>query len=43
MYISIGPKKTIQVWAKYIIPESTAKVTVSIEGVEPFEHIDIAR
>ena len=38
-YISIRPKQTIEVWAKYIVPESVNSVTVSIEGVKPFEKI----
>jgi len=40
-YIAIRPKQTIEVWAKYIVPESVHDVTVSIEGVTPFEHIAI--
>jgi hypothetical protein len=41
-YIVIAPKATINVWAKYIVPESTTKVTVAIEGVSPFSGISIA-
>jgi hypothetical protein len=40
-YIVIAPKATINVWAKYIVPEATKKVTVAIEGVTPFSGIDI--
>ncbi len=29
-YIAIRPKQTIEVWAKYIVPESVDSVTVSI-------------
>lgn len=42
-FISIRPKQTIEVWAKYIVPESVNTVTVSIEGVRPFEKIAIAK
>ncbi len=42
-YIVIRPKSTLEVWAKYIVPESTAVVTVAIEGVSPFSGISIAR
>ena len=42
-YIFIAGKATINVWAKYIIPETVGKVAVCIDGVPPFEHIDIAR
>jgi hypothetical protein len=41
-YITIGPKATINVWAKYIVPENTKKVAVAIEGVSPFEDIEIS-
>jgi hypothetical protein len=41
-YIVIGPKATINVWAKYIVPESTKKVAVAVEGVSPFEDIEIS-
>ena len=41
-YISIRPKSTIEVWAKYVVPESTAAVTVAIEGVSPFSGIPIS-
>jgi len=41
-YITIRPKSVIEVWAKYIVPESTATVTVAIEGVSPFSSISIA-
>jgi hypothetical protein len=30
------------VWAKYIVPESTKKVAVAIEGISPFEVIEIS-
>jgi len=40
-YIVIRPKQTIEVWAKYIVPESVHNVTVSIEGVTPFGNIAI--
>jgi len=40
-YIIIRPKQTIEVWAKYIVPESVHSVTVSIEGVRLFEKIAI--
>jgi hypothetical protein len=41
-YITVGPKATINVWAKYIVPESTKRVAVAIEGVSPFENIEIS-
>jgi hypothetical protein len=40
-YITLAPKATINVWAKYIVPEPTSTVTVSIEGVPPFSGIAI--
>lgn len=40
-YITIAPKATINVWAKYIVPEATTKVTVAIEGVAPFSGVSI--
>ncbi|HTP85730.1 MAG TPA: hypothetical protein VMJ34_02230 [Bryobacteraceae bacterium] len=40
-YITIGPKAIINVWAKYIVPETTSTVTVTIEGVLPFSGIAI--
>ena len=42
-YIVIRPKQTIEVWAKYIVPESVNSVTVSIEGVRPFDKIVITK
>lgn len=42
-YIAIRPKQTIEVWAKYVVPESVASVTVSIEGVRPFDRIAISK
>lgn len=42
-YIVARPKQTIEVWAKYIVPESVNTVTVSIEGVQPFSKIGIAK
>lgn len=42
-YISIRPKGTIEVWAKYIVPESTATVTVAIDGVRHFGKIAISK
>jgi hypothetical protein len=42
-YIVIRPKQTIEAWAKYIVPESVNTVTVSIEGVRPFDKIAIAK
>jgi len=42
-YIAIRPKQTIEVWAKYVVPESVSSVTVSIEGVRPFEKIAITK
>jgi hypothetical protein len=42
-YISIRPKGTIQVWAKYIVPESTGSVTVAIDGIPPFGKIAIGK
>ncbi len=42
-FISVRPKQTIEVWAKYIVPESVKTVTVAIEGVRPFEKIEIAK
>ena len=43
MYITIRPKATIEVWAKYIVPESVSTVTLSIDGVRPFEKISITK
>jgi len=40
-YIFIGPKATINVWAKYIVPDTTSRVGVVIEGVSPFSGIEI--
>lgn len=42
-YIVIRPKQTIGVWAKYIVPGSVTSVTISIEGVPPFEKIAISK
>jgi len=42
-YIVIRPKQTIEVWAKYMVPESVRSVTVSIEGVPPFARIPIVQ
>lgn len=42
-YIAIRPKQTIEVWAKYVVPESVNNVTVSIEGVQPFDNIPITK
>jgi len=42
-YITIRPRQTIEVWAKYIVPESVNTVTVSIEGVRPLEKIAITK
>jgi hypothetical protein len=42
-YIVIRPKQTIEVWAKYIVPESVNSVTVSIEGVRLFDNIAITK
>ncbi len=42
-YITIRPKGTIEVWAKYIVPESVTTVTLSIPGVRPFEKIAITK
>ncbi len=39
--ISIRPKASTLVWAKYIVPESVTKVTVTIDGVMPFSEIAI--
>jgi hypothetical protein len=41
-YITIAPKSTIVVWAKYFVSEATVKVTVAIDGVSPFGGIKIA-
>jgi len=41
-YIVIRPKATLEVWAKYIVPEPTTAVTVSIEGIAPFPKIAIS-
>ena len=41
-FIIIYPKSTIQVWAKYEVPETVTTVTVAIEGVPPFAGIPIA-
>ena len=42
-YITIRPKATIEVWAKYIVPESTATVTVAIDGIPPFGKVAILK
>ncbi|MBZ5607373.1 MAG: hypothetical protein LAP38_03880 [Acidobacteriia bacterium] len=42
-YISIRPKATIEVWAKYIVPESSGTVTVAIDGISPFGKIAITK
>ena len=42
-YIAIRPKQTIEVWAKYIVPESVNTVTVSIDGVRPFDKIVVTK
>jgi hypothetical protein len=42
-FITIRPKQTIEVWAKYIVPESVDNVTVSIDGVRPFGKIAISK
>jgi hypothetical protein len=42
-YIAIRPKQAIEVWAKYIVPESVSSVTVSIEGVRPFDKVAITK
>ncbi len=42
-YVVIRPKQTIEVWAKYIVPESVNSVTVSIEGVRPFDKLAITK
>jgi hypothetical protein len=42
-YIVIRPKQKIEVWAKYIVPESVNSVSVSIEGVRPFDKIAITK
>jgi len=42
-YIVIRPKQTIEVWAKYIVPESVSTVTVSIDGVRPFDKIAVTK
>jgi hypothetical protein len=42
-YITIRPKSTIQAWGKYFVPENVGKVTVAIDGVEPFSNIAITR
>lgn len=42
-FITIYPKATIQVWARYPVPESVNSVTVAIEGVPPFPGIAIAK
>ncbi len=42
-YITIRPKQLIEVWAKYIVPETVNTVTVSIEGVRPFGKITITK
>lgn len=41
-FITIYAKSTIQVWAKYSVPESVTSVTVEIEGVAPFARVVIA-
>ena len=43
MYITLRPKGTIEAWAKYIVPESTSRVTVSLEGLSPFGGVVIAQ
>jgi len=42
-YIVVRPKQTIEVWAKYIVPETVNNVTLSIEGVRPFDKIAITK
>jgi hypothetical protein len=42
-YITIRPKSTIDVWAKYFVPDSTDKVTVAIDGVSPFGGIKVPK
>ncbi|MFB3825136.1 MAG: hypothetical protein ACE15B_00155 [Bryobacteraceae bacterium] len=42
-YIVIRPKQTIEVWAKYVVPESVSNVTVSLEGVRPFDRVAIVK
>jgi hypothetical protein len=42
-YITIRPKSTIQAWGKFFVPETVARVTVAIDGVEPFSNIPIAK
>jgi hypothetical protein len=41
-WITLKPGKTIETWAKYLVPAGTTKVTVSIEGVPPFEGIAVS-
>lgn len=40
-FITIYPKSTIQVWARYSVPEAVTTVTVVIEGVQPFARTPI--
>ncbi|MGH9495566.1 MAG: hypothetical protein ACRD3B_11255 [Candidatus Sulfotelmatobacter sp.] len=42
-YIVIKPKTTVNAWGKYFIPENVSKVTVAIDGVEPFSNIAITK
>lgn len=42
-YIVVRPKGKIEVWAKYIVPESVTTVTVSIQGVRPLSGIAITK
>jgi len=42
-YIEIRPKQTIEVWAKYIVPDTVTTVTLSIDGVRPFEKIAVSK
>ena len=40
-HISVRGKDTVNAWAKYIVPETTAKVTAVIDGVTSFEDIEV--
>jgi hypothetical protein len=42
-YVVIAPKSTVQVWAKYFVPDSTSTVTVAIDGVPPFSGIRVPK
>jgi hypothetical protein len=42
-YITIRPKSTILAWGKYFVPETVQRVTVAVDGIEPFSNISIGK